>query len=171
MSYVDSQLQPGEQVLHLLTKGRQWYHYLLAVVLLFLCAPLIGGLWISFNPFATFPMPGSSDPAWTWLIWYSVAYGCTFGFPVLLLYAGLMDLLNIFLVQVALTNKRLLGRVSGLFLLPRAIDIPLEDVESIIVLRRSGLQIKRSSATRLLNLVGLAKPQELVDKYHVLVGH
>ena len=171
MSYTTSQLQPGEQVLHLVTKGRQWYHYLFAVLMLFLCAPLIGILWISFNPFATFPMPGPSDPAWTWLIWYTIQYGCTFGFPLLLIYAGIMDLLNIFLVEVALTNKRLLGRVSGPFSIPRSVDIPLEDIESIIVIRRSTLQIKRKSAARPMNLAGLANPQGLVDQYHVLIGH
>jgi hypothetical protein len=173
MSYVTSQLQPGEQVLHRITKGRQWYHYVLAILMMCICAPSIGGLWIRFNPFATFPAPGPNDPAWTMLIWATIFYGCMFGFPLLLLYAGLMDFLNIFLVEVALTNKRLLGRVSGAFSLPRRVDIPLEDIESIIVPKhaRYALQIKRKSATRPQRLVGLANPQGLVDQYRVLVGH
>ena len=172
MSYLTSQLKPGEEILYLVNRGRRWFHYAsLIVAIVFIVA--IMSVWnFLFTPtLSSIPVPGPNDPTWEWATWFAFVYGGTYGFPSIVFFITLRGVRHFFVVEVALTNKRLLGRTPiGRFAWLRRVDIPLEDIESITMVRKNALQIKRKSAVRPLNLGKLADAQGLVDQYHVLVG-
>src|SRR5512136_733576 len=124
MSHIDSQLQPGEQVLMRLNRGRKWYHFLLLVITYFILIPLLFWMLLYFTALVL----GSLLPEATAL---SVCLGLI-GFLALVM---LMDFIHFVVDEVVLTDRRIFGRAQGGVVFSfHKIDLPLTEVASAQVL-------------------------------------
>jgi hypothetical protein len=120
MSYIESQLQPGEQVLFRINRGRKWYHYILLVIEYFILAPFL--FWITL--YFLVPILGRFLPQAAALL--SVG-----GLLFLLSLGLLLDFMHFLLDDIALTDRRIVGRAQGTTTLAfQKIDVPLSVIAS-----------------------------------------
>ena len=120
MSFIESQLQPGEQVLMRANQGRRWYHFLLLFIEYCMLMPFL--FWALF----IFVVPVMSA-----FIPEIVTMLAILGFIVLLSIPLLLNLVHFAVDEVAITNLRIVGRLMGATVFNfRKINVPLSAVRS-----------------------------------------
>lgn len=156
MSYVDSHLQAGEQILYRINRGRAWYDYLWAFVSFLLLTPLVLSIYI-FGMTLTVRVIAASLPASPEgeLITALVALALLAFMPVLAVISQGVEFVAFWLTDVALTDRRILGRALGrnrLWL--RTFDIPAQDVAKVHRFRLSSLVAIERKSTRRAAVLG-----------------
>lgn len=122
MSYIESQLQPGEQILFRINRGRKWYHYLLLVLPYFILVPIlilvVGKLFL--------PILAAFLPETALILTWS-------GLLLLIGLGILTDVVHFLVDELALTDRRIVGKVQGAFSawVFQKINVPLSEIESI----------------------------------------
>jgi hypothetical protein len=121
MSYIESQLQPGEQVLFRINRGRKWYHYLLLVLPFCVLLPIL--VWVIGKFFL--PILAAFLPQNALLLIGS-------GMLVLIGAGILTDVVHFLVDELALTDRRIVGKVQGAFSawVFQKINVPLSEIES-----------------------------------------
>ncbi len=122
MSYIESQLQPGEQVLFRINRGRKWYHYLFLVLPYLILVPI---LILVVGRFLLPGLAASLPETVLIVIW---------GGMLLLIGLGILtDVVHFLVDELALTDKRIVGKVQGAFSawVFQKINVPLPEIESV----------------------------------------
>jgi hypothetical protein len=120
MSYITSQLQPGEQVLFRINRGRKWYHYLLLVIEYCILIPFLFWMLLYF----LVPILGAFLPQAAALL--SVG-----GLLLLLSLTLLLDFIHFLVDDIALTDRRIVGRAQGAMTwVFKKIDVPFSAIGS-----------------------------------------
>jgi hypothetical protein len=122
MSYIESQLQPGEQVLFRINRGRKWYHYLFLVLPYLILVPIL----ILVVGFFLLPALAVSLPETVLIVIWS-------GLLLLIGLGILTDVVHFLVDELALTDKRIVGKVQGAFSawVFQKINVPLPEIESV----------------------------------------
>lgn len=122
MGYVESRLQPGEHIIFKINRGRKWYHYLLWILPYIILVPII----VFLLGYFLMPMLRSLLPD-------NVTMLIGVGFLVLIGLAILNDIVHYFVDELALTDRRIVGRSqnSASGWLFQKINAPLSEIASI----------------------------------------
>lgn len=120
MSFIESQLQTGEQILMRANQGRQWYHFLLLFIEYCMLMPFLFWLLVIFLV-----------PAMSAFIPEAVTMLAILGFMLLLTIPLLLNLVHFVVDDVAITNQRIVGRLMGATVFNfRKINLPLSAIRS-----------------------------------------
>ena len=158
MSYITAQLQPGEEVLFRIKRGRKWYDYLGVVIVYFILIPFVFGVILYF----LVPILGAILPQTTALL--SVG-----GLMLLLSLALLLDLIHFLVDEIALTDRRIVGRAQGkTTLVFQKIDMPLSAIGSA---KASGaiLEIRRNDGKPDLVVRNIKDDEQFATKLTELI--
>jgi hypothetical protein len=159
MSYVESQLQPGEQVLFRINRGRKWYHYLFLVLPYLILLPIL----ILVVGFFLLPALAASLPETVLIVIGS-------GLLLLIGLGILTDVAHFLVDELVLTDKRIVGRAQGAFSawVFQKINVPLSEIESatsssssLVIQRKNGkpdlivrsLDSRKQFAAKLMELI------------------
>jgi hypothetical protein len=163
MSSINSQLQPGEQVLVRINRGRKWYHFLGLIIEFFILVPIT--FWLLL--YLLMPMLGP-------LVSEEIALLMVLGLFGLIGLLLLLDFIHFWVDDVALTDRRILGTAQGSAVFSfKKIEIPLVAVASA---RASGgfispgLEILRKDGKPALFLRNLDGNKKFVDKLAELIA-
>ena len=165
MNYIRSQLQPGEQILFQINRGRKWFHYLLLFFTYCVLLPVM--IWV-LNNFA-YPIFASILPQnVVMLIWL--------GLFLLIGAAMLVDILHFLVDGLALTDRRIIGRVQGSFSgwVFRKINVPVSEIESVRVaggFASPSLVIRLRNGKSKLIVRNLGPRQQFAAKLTELIDH
>ena len=135
MSIIESQLQPGEQVLLRVNQGRQWYHFLLLFIEYCLLIPFLFWILLQF----LVPVLRAFIPEEITLL-------AILGLMGLISISLLFNFIHFLMDDVALTNLRILGRAQGATVFNfKKLDVPLSAIRSVQAgnLITPGLTIQR----------------------------
>ncbi len=164
MSYIESQLQPGEQVLFRISRRRKWYHYLLVVPAY--CVLLTVLIWLVGNFFLPILAAFLSETA-------LILIGSGL---LLLIGLGILPGVIHFLVdELALTDRRIVGKVQGAFSgwVFQKISVPLSEVESVRAMggfTSPGLEIRRKNGMPSVIVKNLGSRKEFAAKLTELLN-
>ena len=163
MSSITSQLQPGEQVILRINRGRKWYHFLGLFIEYFILVPII--FWILL--YLLVPMLGALLPQ-------EIAFLPVAGLLGLISLVLLLDFIHFLVDDLVLTDRRILGRAQGATVLSfKKIELPLTAVASA---RASGgfvspgLEILRSDGKPALFFRNLSGSKKFVEKLTELIA-
>jgi hypothetical protein len=164
MGYIQSQLQPGEQVLFRISRRIKWYHYLLLVLPYCIVVPLF--TWVMGYIFL--PIFAAFLPETALIIVGS-------GTLILIALALLDDVMHFLVDELALTDRRIVGKVQGAFSawVFQKISVPLSEIKSVSVVggfASPRLEIQRKNGMPSVIVKNLASRKEFAAKLTELIN-
>ena len=161
MSVIESQLQPGEQVLMRVNQGRKWHHFLLLFIEYCVLIPFL--FWMLFVFLV--PIMRSFFPE-------AITILAILGLMLLLGISLLFNFIHFLTDDVAITNLRILGRAQGATVFVfRKIDLPLSAIRSAQLgnLITPGVTIQRKDGKPDLLLRNLSPGKQFAAKLTELI--
>lgn len=128
VSYIDSRLRPGEKVLFHVQRSRDWPHLAKSLVIdvLILAAAILLARYLNHSMVQSYLSSGPLGGLGGF-----VAASLLTGFlPILVFVALAQDFAFTFFVELALTDRRILGRIAGP-LWTRTLDLPHSQVRGV----------------------------------------
>jgi hypothetical protein len=134
MSYVDNELEAGEEIIFKINRGRKFNHYYKTISQACITFPLIAYfIWKYFSTlFVDFPQPTSVDPILVQMLVPICLSGFIYGPALALVAVAILDLTHFFADELALTNRRIIGRgQSRMYWSFPKVDLLLSEVMDI----------------------------------------
>lgn len=134
MGIVDKELEAGEAVIFKIDRGRTIKHYYQVIAqAVFVFPSLAFFCWRYFSALLVdFPQPTTVDPMLVQLLVPSALLGCMYGPALILVLVSIMDLVHFFTDELALTNRRIIGRgQSRMYWSFRKVDLKLSNIVEI----------------------------------------
>jgi len=160
MGYIDSNLQPGEQVLLRIRRGRKWYHVLLLILGYLVLVPLTFLIiWNVLLPYLMAVLPAR------------IALLIVLGSLGLITIALFFDFIHFLVDEIALTDRRVFGRAQGLsaWLFP-IVDLPLSLIDSVNPgMKINCFDIRLKDGKRPVTIANLSGINEFVTKLEELL--
>ena len=171
MSYIESQLQPGEQVMFRINRGKNWYHYLLTFIMNCIIMPITVSVMLYFiSLLAAAFLPRVTASGSTTLD-AMIPLGILLfflGLALFIMLAVLLDLIHFFTDELALTNRRIVGRAQGQAVWSfQKVNLPLSAVDSVIAggsFLQPILEIERKDDKPDLLIVNIGQRKEFAKK-------
>jgi hypothetical protein len=166
MGFIENQLELGESVVFKIGRGRKFKDYDGTVFRAFVLFPYFGYLiWKFFSDlFSDFPMPIASDPPMAQFLVPACLSSCMYGPGLMFISLGILDVIHLFTDEIALTNKRIIGRAQSQYIWSfRPIDVRLEDVRDINI-KNLSLEI-HTNDDRPIRISRLDQQQEFIEKF------
>lgn len=167
MSFVDNELEAGEEIIFKINRGRKFQHYYKVISQAGITFPLIAFFaWRYLSAlFIDFPQPTSVDPILVQTLVPICLSGLIYGPAAALVIAGVLDLIHFFRDDLALTNRRIIGRVqSRVSWSFRTVDLKLSEVTD--VKNKVGFLEIYIDGERPIIISRLDQSKEFVEKFH-----
>ncbi len=169
MSFVDNKLEAGEEILFKINRGRKFRHYYKMIsqnVITFPVIAFFAWRYLS-NLFTDFPQPTSTDPMAIQILIPVCLLSCIYVPAIALIVVGVLDLLHFFMDELALTNRRIIGRGQSRMIWPfRVFDIEVSEVLDIKN-KNTYLEI-RVDGERPIIISKLFQNKEFIEKFDEL---
>jgi hypothetical protein len=112
MSYVNNELEAGEEIIFKINRGRKFNHYYKTISQACITFPFVAYIiWKYFSTlFIDFPQPTSVDPILLQILVPICLSGFIYGPALALVVVAILDLIHFFTDELALTNRRIIGR-------------------------------------------------------------
>jgi hypothetical protein len=171
MSYVDNELQAGEEILFKVNRGRKFIHHYKVVSQNVIGLPLLAFFaWRYLSAlFIDFPQPTSVDPIAIQILVPVCLSSCIYVPALALIIVGILDLIHFFTDELALTNRRIIGRGQSRLIWPfRTFNLKLSDIVDV---KNKGTFLEIDlHRERPVIISKLDKNKEFVDKFLEIKG-